>query len=224
MKIAACSPSIIEYDIAHNLSEIIRYVDEVVALGILIIDKIKQKAASSSIWIALGFIEIDEISGMLYDSAILIDDIGEIALHYRRTSPGWLWKKSVPMYGYGQHFPTVSTPWGKTGFLICGDLFQTEDAAIDAKLDLLLFPFARCHFLLDVRNEDSEWRRSHWSEYAEQIKKINALTIMSNYIAPGEGSEFEGGCGGAFITDKESNILAKLQLNTPGMAIFEPSV
>lgn len=174
MKLAVAVPEIAEHDIAVNFQTIQTYIKEAiqsnvdlllfpeaVLTGLVIsgnydVDKkyaisinseyIKQIAKLSQtggIWVALGFIEID--NGILYDSAVLINNTGDIVLHQRRLSEGWCSTAASPKeYGYADKYSTADTPWGKVGFMLCGDLFNVPYYAKNANLDILLFPFARC--------------------------------------------------------------------------------
>jgi predicted amidohydrolase len=108
------------------------------------IQTILGNAKKHKMWTAFGFLELS--GSTIFDSAMLVDDRGKIVLHYRRMSGGWKAKNADPLqYGGGVTFPTALTPWGKTAILICGDLFEMAfPYAVEARLDLLLFPFARC--------------------------------------------------------------------------------
>ena len=80
-------------------------------------------AKAHSIYVALGLFEREGDS--LFDSAILIDSNGQIAMKYRRISVGWrdlAWSPLV--YKEGSTLDPVVTPYGCMAFLICGDLFD----------------------------------------------------------------------------------------------------
>jgi len=183
------------------------------------INQIRERARLGNIWIALGFIEIDD--GVLYDSAVLVDSAGDIALHQRRLSTGWCNNNASPKeYGYGNKYSTADTPWGKAGFMLCGDLFNVPKYAKDAGLDILLFPYARC-FTAGAVSPQQRWDNEEWPEYSSQIRYVGAAAIGANYIAPEEGSPFNGGFGGGFITDAGGNLLASLPLNQAGLVLVK---
>lgn len=244
--LTAAVPRIINGDVDTNMQTLMRNVDEAVLYGAKFIlfpeavltglinndsyeyDKniaveltsqyivqIKEKASDKGIWIALGFFEIS--NGIIYDSAILINDVGQIVLHQRRTSRGWR-ASNLPseQYAEGKDFEITDTPWGRTGFLICGDLFDTWKAAKNAKLDLMLFPFARC-FNESVNDFEKEWE-AEWIEYAEQIRKVGAvITLGANYISLPEPNDHNGYFGGAFIANNDGILLSKIPLNQEGL-------
>lgn len=239
-------PIIVNGDIDANLQMIIQYIDKAslqnarlvlfpetcltglvnddnyehdkniaIALTSRYILQIREKAKEKGIWVAFGFFEIDD--GVIYDAAILINNIGEVVLHQRRTSRGWR-ASNLPneQYAEGIAFETTETPWGKTGFLICGDLFDTWEAARDAKLNLLLFPFARC-FSNGVEDFEKEWTKE-WPDYAEQIGKVGAdITLGTNYISQYKPSGHSDYFGGAFIADKNGKQLTNRPLNHEGL-------
>jgi len=177
--------------------------------------QIREKAMEKGMWVAFGFFEIE--NGVIYDTAVLVNNAGEIVLHQRRTSRGWR-ASNLPkeQYAEGTTFETTETPWGKTGFLICGDLFDKWETAREAKLNLLLFPFARC-FNNGVEDFEKEWTKE-WPDYAKQINKVNAdLTLGANYISRYNPSEHSDYFGGAFVADKNRKQLASLPLNQEGL-------
>ncbi len=182
------------------------------------IKAIIRNAVQCKVWTGFGFLELS--GETIYDSALLVDKNGVIALHYRRMNPDWKAKDADPLkYGDGIDLPTADTPWGKTAFLICGDLFETAfPLAIKAKPDLLLAPFARC-FPPNVTEPQKHWDTADWPDYVKQLKKIVAFTLMANYIAPKELNG--GGFGGGFIVDRSGEILKSKPLFEEGLIIYE---
>ena len=183
---------------------------------------LRDKAIEFDIWLAFGLFELCEDT--LYDSALLIDRQGEIALHYRRFSPGWRLPNVNPeSYGLGEEYMTAETPWGKIGFLICGDLFDVPHLAKESDLDLLLFPFARCFpddiATLSPAEQQAYWDHQEWPQYAAKIAYIGAPALMTNYIAD---PDLEGGAfGGGYIVDMAANILTSLPLYQDGIIVWE---
>lgn len=184
------------------------------------IQAIVDNAAKCRMWTAFGFLELS--GATIFDSALLVDENGKVVLHQRRLSPGWQAKNANPLeYGSGASLSTAVTPFGKTAILICGDLFQTPfPLAVEDKLDLLLFPFARC-FRREVTEPQKQWDNVEWFYYSNQIKQIGALTLMSNYIAPRE--LFGGGFGGGFVVDRSGELLKGKPLFEEGLVIWEQS-
>ncbi|MCL2170643.1 MAG: carbon-nitrogen hydrolase family protein [Defluviitaleaceae bacterium] len=195
--------------------------DKLLALSIASpeIQQIINKSQMCNIWVALGFIEID--NNCLYDTAILIDNFGAIQLHQRRLSRGWCDDNAdKTKYGYGGEFLTADTIFGKIGFMICGDLFNVPHLAKNANLDLLLFPFARCFGSQAKLPPQREWDENELPEYSRQIAEIGAPALGANYITPGKSSYF----GGAFATDANGDLIASLPLYQEGLLLKELTI
>ena len=86
-------------------------------------------------YICVGFPEIAE-DGSLYNSAVMFDKDGNIALHERKRSlPDW--------NSLGALEPAVAdTEYGKIGIIICADAYFPENAAAlrDLGADIILSP------------------------------------------------------------------------------------
>ena len=78
----------------------------------------------------IGLELLERDGGCLYDTAVLLDHAGEIALHYRRIQPQWHGRHADPaVYRQGSELPVAQTPFGVLVFLLCGDLFDDEITA-----------------------------------------------------------------------------------------------
>ena len=79
--------------------------------------------------------------GCLYDSAILIDNNGQILLKHRKINI--LSELMTPPYTPGEGVYAVETKFGKIGLLICADTHKSEILKRMAALkpDLLLIPY-----------------------------------------------------------------------------------
>jgi len=172
------------------------------------IQEIQTAAKDYEVWVAFGFLERDGL--MLYDSAVLIDDEGEIVLHYRRISRGWVYPDPPPNYGFGDKYPVAETKWGRVGFLICGDIFDAAHVAAGAKLDIVLCPVA-CSFDIVYIRPQEDWDANYWPDYQRQFASIGAIGLMSNYIDKPNLYH-----GGGFITDKGGQLLAQIPLYEEG--------
>jgi len=170
-------------------------------------------------WLCFGFLENE--FGCIYDSALLINPAGEKVIHYRRINPQWRAANlSINHYAEGNNIPSIDTPLGKTSIIICGDLFDENVLSLlhEQKPRLLLFPFARC-FPRSVKDEQTEWDTKEKQLYTIQVSKTTAdFTLMTNYFA--DKSINGGGFGGAFIMDKNKNILASYPLMKKGILYY----
>jgi predicted amidohydrolase len=88
-------------------------------------EQIGKICETRKVWTALGLLETD--NGAMYDSAILIDPLGDIKMKYRRIQPQWHGKKAdATVYRQGSHVEKAITPFGSVSFLICGDLVSKQ--------------------------------------------------------------------------------------------------
>lgn len=193
--------------------------EEDIKLGIEIDDcnmnRIKESAKKNSINIAMGFFEKEGYN--LYDSAVFINRYGESQLKYRRISTGWRLKEmNDSIYREGKKLVFAETEFGKTTFLICGDLF--EDRLVsqlkNKQFDFLIFPYARSFY----ENKDiaKQWEKEKY-EYIERIKRIGKKAVMVNYI----DNDF---FGGAMIIDHMGKVVADKEVLEEGILIYDMDI
>lgn len=99
-------------------------------------------AAENKIFIVFGFIELEEKTNKIYNSAVLIDDQGNIRGQYRKMH---LVEEEKALVAPGNSdYPVFDTKIGKIGILICWDSAFPETARILALkgADYLLIPSA----------------------------------------------------------------------------------
>lgn len=98
-----------------------------------------QLAKKYKIYICIGLDEKD--GNKLYDSAVLIDDQGQILMKHRKINV--LPELMDPPYSIGQGVQAVKTKFGKIGMLICADsmLKNLLESMKSNKPDLLLIPY-----------------------------------------------------------------------------------
>jgi predicted amidohydrolase len=184
-----------------------------------LITRFQELTRELKVWLGIGFLERE--GNKLFDSAILLSPLGEVALHYRRISPRWHGAKADPLvYCQGTDMPIADTPFGKIAFLICGDLFDDKiiDKLAGPKIAYVLFPFARCFD--DKAIDQRRWDDIDIHEYLRQVEKIGITTLMANYVA-GDGLDDDGSFGGAFVVDQKGNLINSLPLGKPDILIVE---
>ena len=178
-------------------------------------------AKKNNIWLCFGFLENDK--GCIYDSAVLINPNGEIAIHYRRINPQWR-AKNLPasQYSEGAGMKCTMTPLGTTAIVICGDLFDDNVMTMLKKVrpDFVLFPFARC-FNSNIKDLQKEWDETEEIEYINRAKLSGGLVAMTNYIGTDEINDTS--FGGAFVVSPKGEMLASLPLLQEGLLYFELS-
>ncbi len=163
-----------------------------------------QMARKHGIYLCAG---LDEKEGEdLYDSALLIDDAGQILLKHRKIM--LLSELMTPPYSPGGDVKVVPTRLGKIGVLICADTHEREILSRMAKPkpDLLLVPYGY------AAEEDA------WPKHGKQLervvanaaKTVHAPVIGTNLIGaithgPWTGRTY---AGHSVAADQKGKILA----------------
>ncbi len=175
-------------------------------------------AEGHQIYIAFGLLERQ--NGELYDSALLLDRRGEIALHYRRFTGGWHGEEADPtIYKEGNELPTYDAPWGNLAFLICGDLFSERivDLVKRKKPDWVLVPMARCFG--DGSYDSERWYEQEVPAYARRVRQLGATTLIVNYLAE---EKLQGGAfGGSLVISEEGAVIDDFPPGKPGSLMVE---
>ena len=84
-----------------------------------IISKLSQLTKSYSVYLCLGLAERDDKTGIIYNSAFVIDPRGGVVCRYRKITAESRWACSGSPYQNN----TFVTPWGTVGVLICSDSY-----------------------------------------------------------------------------------------------------
>lgn len=93
------------------------------------VQTLRKKAEEKKIHIIAGYPEQDPIPGRIYNSAVFIDDHGNVLENMRKV---YCWGGEKLIFREGNRFPVVQTRFGKVGLLICYDLEYPEPARIEA--------------------------------------------------------------------------------------------
>lgn len=182
-------------------------------------DRLAGLARRRSMYLATGILERE--GDCLYDSAVLIDPAGGLALRHRRINPQWHGRQADPaVYRQGTTVGSAEAPWGRAAFAICGDLF---DEAVTSQLrllrvDYLLFPFARN--FNDGSFDQARWDREEAAAYAAAGTWHNCTTLMVNLIEDPDVFEYAS-FGGAMVVSAEGRILASRPLGMPGVLLAD---
>lgn len=139
-------------------------------------DRLCKMAADYGIHICIGLAEKD--GDRLYDSALLIDNAGQILLKHRKIN--LLSELMDPPYTPGENIDCVQTEFGKIGLLICAD---THEIAILKRMaalkpDLLLVPYG-------YAESESAWPKH--GKVLEKVvknaaKKTRAFVVGTNVV------------------------------------------
>lgn len=169
-------------------------------------------AKSSKVWFAAGLLERNGCR--IYDSYVILDPEGNLALHYRRIDPHWHRPADDPqIYSVGEEAKTVMTPFGKLGVLVCGDVWDDGIVARMKALepDYLLYPFLR------ARDQGKEWQ-AEFVEYCKRFSMVGVRTLAVNLY---EGAGTEDSFGGAWFVDGRGRILSNLPEEGMGVLLVD---
>jgi len=168
-------------------------------------DRLGKLAQKYKIYICAGLDEKD--GNNLYDSAVLIDDKGEILLKHRKLEV--LPELMDPPYTAAKDVNAiVDTQFGKIGLLICADTHKNEILGRMAKLkpDLLLVPYG----YVEIEKK--------WPEHGLQLQKVvknAALRTGAPVIGTNSAGEVTKGPwagrvygGQSVAVDKNGTVLA----------------
>ena len=107
------------------------------------ITRIKEKAKQHSVYIIATIYEQDQ-PGICFDTAMVIDQQGQIIGKYRKTHPAGYRALELIYYRYGSKYPVFEIHGWKVGIVICYDLHFPESARCVTLngAELIIVPFA----------------------------------------------------------------------------------
>ncbi len=91
------------------------------------VQSLRKVAEEKGIYIIAGYAEAVDIPGRMYNSAIFINDKGEVIGNMRKVNA---WGVEKLKFREGHEFPVIDTPLGKIGMMICYDVEYPEPARI----------------------------------------------------------------------------------------------
>lgn len=161
-------------------------------------------ALKYEIYLCAGLAENDGDS--LYDSAVLIDDKGQILLKHRKIN--LLTELMSPPYTAGKKVRVVETKFGKIGILICADTHKDEilERMSGLEPDLVLIPYG-------YAAEQTEWP-GHGEELARVVGnasgKMRAAVVGTNSVGQIAKGPWKGRTygGQSVAADKNGVIIA----------------
>jgi predicted amidohydrolase len=153
-------------------------------------------ARRHGVFLAFGFLE--RTPDGVYDSAVVLNPLGEICLIHRKVM------EQAPFLR-GRNASVAETKLGKLGLLICGDLFHEEVlATLPRDVRLLLVPMSRG---FDGRSPDVQrWESEERAAYSEAIRQAGVPTALVNSL---EQNTPEGAFGGAMLVDAQGRVLVE---------------
>lgn len=167
--------------------------------------RLRKLAQKYEIHLCIGLEEKDGED--LYDSAVLIDDAGEILLKHRKIN--LLAELMIPPYTAGDQINVVRTKFGMIGLLICADTHKDEilERMGALKPDLLLIPYG-------YAAPEEDWP-GHGKELERVVKnaakKTGAVVVGTNAVGVISNGPWKGRVygGQSIAADKTGKVIAK---------------
>lgn len=156
-------------------------------------------AKELGIYLTAPFIEFDPKQNKCFNTVVLLDPKGEIALHYRKLNPWPYAERGWATPGdRGQQF--IDTPYGRLGLLICFDINYEPPKLKENHVDHLLYSIAW------VDNAKSDWFTKRLPEIA---RKADVNIIGANWSVPDQPGWY--GYGQTEIIRRNGEVAAKVK-------------
>jgi len=167
-------------------------------------ERLRELAKDYQTYLCVGLAEKEGRN--LFDSAVLIDDKGQILLKHRKINI--LTELMSPSYTVGKDVNAAETKFGKIGLLICADTHKDEilNHVATMKLDLLLVPYGYAAL-------ENEWP-GHGKELENVVtgtaKKTAAPVVGTNLIGEITKGPWKGRIygGHSIAADKTGKIIS----------------
>ena len=168
-------------------------------------DRLCEMAQKYNIYICIGLAE--KSGDELYDSAILIDNNGRIALKHRKINV--LTHLMEPPYAKGDTASVIGTKFGRIGILICADTFDKKSLSLMGKQrpDLLLVPYGWAA-KVDEWPEHGKSLEAFVRNAAKEISCVLIGTDLVGSVSNGPYNGFVYG-GQSIASDSEGNVIGR---------------
>jgi len=200
-----CLPEL--FATGYNLSVL---KDNVVKLSIQYYEQICQEisdiAKHNKVYIIAPFGEKGEVSGVVYNSALLFDDEGKMMGSFAKTH---LWALERLYFKEGSRYPVFETKYGKIGIMIC------YDAGFPEACRSLCLKGAEIVFV------PAAWRKQDkdmWDLNLRQRSLENLLfTVGVNRVGVEEDLRL---FGGSKICNPRSEVICELPIDKEDVTVF----
>jgi predicted amidohydrolase len=153
-------------------------------------DILCKAALSHGIYICAGLTE--KTDSNVYNSAVLIDDKGDIILKHRKIN---ILTVAQDYYAIGNRLEIAETPWGKIGISICADNYRDslEIGHVLARMgaQIILSPSAWTSDFNTVEEDDPYGTKWH-GPYAHLASLFNIVVIGCTSVGYLVGGPYEG--------------------------------
>lgn len=131
-------------------------------------------AKELGIYLTVPLAEFDPKLKKYFNTLVLVDPAGKIALHYRKLNP-WPWAERGWASPGDRGHQFLDTPYGRLGLLICYDINFEPPKLKENRVDHLLYSIAW------VDDPNSDWFPKRLPEIA---KSANVNIIGANWSIP----------------------------------------
>jgi predicted amidohydrolase len=158
-------------------------------------------AKAHAIYLTVPLLEVDRKTGRYYNTSVMFDPDGRIALHYRKRDP-WLWAETGWATEGNLGNPVINTPYGRLGLLICYDIHKQAQIMSELKIDTLLYSIAW------VDDPDSRWFDDDLPAIA---KRCDFNIVGANWTIPEQlrRNATWHGYAQSRVIGRQGNVLAK---------------
>lgn len=178
----------------------------------------KLKTASREISLAVGFVEEME-KGLFYNSAAFLAGGKILHIHRKVFLPTFGMFDEARFYAQGKNFHTFSSPFGKTGMMICRDfLSYGASYLLFAGGTEIIIVLSAAPGRGTAQEESYETSRM-WEIMGETISRFSTVfLIYCNRVGFEDGKHF---AGGSFVFNPSGEMIAKAAYVDPDFLICE---
>jgi predicted amidohydrolase len=162
------------------------------------------------IYLTVPFVEVEfgVKEKKFFNTVVLVDPAGKIALHYRKLHP-WPWAETGWASAGDRGHQFLDTPYGRLGLLICYDINFEPPKLKQNRVDHLLYSIA----WVDERKSDWFTRR-----LPEVAKAANVNIIGANWSIPDQAGW--SGYGHSLILTRDGKTAANVKSDLGNEIIY----
>jgi deaminated glutathione amidase len=182
---------------------------------------VREAAARSGIWVALGSLAVARDDGRWANRAFVVNSAGEVVARYDKIhmfdvdlASGESWRESSA-YAAGDQVVTVDTPAGRLGLAICYDIrFPALFEALGRKsCDIIAIPAA---FTVPTG-------KAHW-HILQRARAVEASAYVVAAAQVGKHADGRSTYGHSLVVDPWGDVLLDMGGEAPGLAFAEIDV
>ncbi len=165
-------------------------------------------AKELGIYLTVPLVEVDPKQRRHFNTIVLVDPQGRIALHYRKLNP-WPWAEQGWASPGDRGHQFLDTPYGRLGLLVCYDINFEPPKLKTNRVDHLLY----CIAWVDVRG--STWFSKRLPEIARQA---DVNIIGANWSVPQRPQWY--GFGQSLIVRRSGEVVSKVKSDLASEIIY----